>query len=97
MSNSLKIFKEKANEIMKVFEHDKKAKDNRLNKFEESNIKFFKCLNQVNEALEKLQKKLNFLNLEIEKIKAEKNKKVQEISKKYEESLQVHPFNSHFL
>ncbi len=40
LSNYLNIFQKKADEITKSFEDDKKAKDNRLKKFEGSIIIF---------------------------------------------------------
>ena len=74
---------------MKTFEDDKKAKERRLSSLEESNIKFPKHFNWFNEGLHKLQKKLNESIVQFERIKAEKKKEVEEVIKKYEESLQV--------
>ncbi len=41
MSNDLKAFTEKTDEILKVFEDDKKAKEAKLNQLEESNSNYF--------------------------------------------------------
>jgi len=82
---------------MKVFENDQREKEARLNSFEESKEKLWKLFpHKFDQGIKRLQNKLDTFNLELEKIKAQEISEIEgEVSKKYEESIQVKSF--HFL
>jgi len=64
----IEVFNERTNQILEAFEEEKKAKEAKLNAFQES--------------INKLQERLSAFNAEIEKIKSQRNKEVEEVSKK---------------
>jgi len=67
-------FNEKTNTILKRFEDEKKAKEFKLNCFQES--------------INKLEERLNVLHIEIHNIKYQKSQEAKEVSRKYENIIQ---------
>jgi len=68
------IFNERTNQILKAFEDEKRAKEGKLNAFQDS--------------INKLQERLSVFHIEIDKIKLQKNQEVEKVSKKYEKIIQ---------